>query len=91
MRASSVAPPVMPHSTLMRVNCLACHGPNGYRGLRTTHPERLNCVQCHAVAAEADQSSPYFTGRPELVLPTVPDMTPRPGAADPATLDPADQ
>ncbi len=71
VRASMVAPPVMPHATMMRVNCLSCHGLNGYRGLRTTHPERLNCVQCHGVAAGFDQTSPFYTGTSNLTLPRV--------------------
>lgn len=90
VRASTVAPPVMPHGTMMRVNCLACHGPNGYRGLRTEHPERLNCVQCHAVAAEADQLSPYFTGIPKLVLPRVFQPVEARGVVDPGVVDQQD-
>lgn len=42
------APPTIPHSTWMRSNCLACHGPAGKAGLRTTHPQRKSCRQCHA-------------------------------------------
>jgi len=41
------APPAMPHSTHMRTRCLSCHGEYGYPGLKTTHPKRVNCVQCH--------------------------------------------
>lgn len=54
-RQSPVAPPVMPHRTWMRQDCRSCHGPNGTPGLRTTHPERRNCVQCHAPSAGLDQ------------------------------------
>lgn len=61
------APPVMPHATMMRTDCLSCHGPDSYPGLRTDHPERLNCVQCHAMAASLDQTSPFFTGNATLV------------------------
>jgi len=42
------APPVMPHSLWMRDTCASCHGPLGPPGLRTTHPERQSCEQCHA-------------------------------------------
>jgi cytochrome c-type protein NapB len=61
------APPVMPHTTLMRSRCTSCHGPESYPGLRTDHPYRLNCTQCHAPAAALDQTSPFFTGTTTLV------------------------
>ncbi len=54
-RASAVAPPVIPHATHMRENCLACHGPSGHAALRSTHPERQSCTQCHAPSAEYNQ------------------------------------
>ena len=65
-RAWDGAPPMIPHSTYMRDNCLACHGPAGLVGLRTTHPERQSCLQCHAPSAELDQSmtasaTPFLT------------------------------
>lgn len=42
------APPTIPHSTLMRANCLACHdGPSARPEIRCTHPDRVNCAQCH--------------------------------------------
>ncbi len=66
------APPVIPHTTLMRTDCLSCHGPNGYAGLRTDHAGRTNCVQCHAVAATLDQASPFFTGNSTMLLPSIP-------------------
>ena len=41
-------PLVIPHSLHMRENCLACHtGPHAVEEIRTTHPERINCLQCH--------------------------------------------
>jgi len=44
-------PPPIPHDLQLRGNCLACHdGPAAVAGLRTTHPERANCRQCHLVA-----------------------------------------
>jgi cytochrome c-type protein NapB len=54
-RAWAQAPPTVPHSTLMRSDCLSCHGPQGLFGLRTPHPERQACVQCHVPGAELDQ------------------------------------
>jgi nitrate reductase (cytochrome), electron transfer subunit len=41
-------PPPIPHSLAMRENCLACHaGPGAVAEIRTPHPERTNCRQCH--------------------------------------------
>ena len=52
-RAWAGAPPVIPHSTWMREACMSCHGPNGAAGLRTTHPWRQSCTQCHAARARS--------------------------------------
>ncbi len=54
-RAWPGAPPTIPHATLLRSECLACHGPGGRAGLRSSHPERASCLQCHATDAERDQ------------------------------------
>src|SRR5262245_22060192 len=54
-------PPAIPHSLEMRENCRACHvGPGAVDELRTTHPEREPCQQCHKLAEskEASASSP---------------------------------
>lgn len=48
LRAWEGAPPTIPHTTWMRENCAACHGLTGHPGIRTTHPERISCNQCHA-------------------------------------------
>lgn len=53
-RATPGAPPVMPHGLLMRDNCVSCHGPSAGSGPATTHPERANCLQCHALDAQLD-------------------------------------
>ena len=45
------APPMIPHGTFMRTQCLSCHGEFGYPGLETPHPDRQNCLQCHIVVA----------------------------------------
>lgn len=54
-RAWIGAPPTIPHSTLMRIDCLACHGPTGPLGMRSSHPWRANCLQCHAPSSVLDQ------------------------------------
>jgi cytochrome c-type protein NapB len=59
------APPVIPHSTLMRSNCMACHGPDGDQGIRTPHPWQVSCLQCHAPSAKLDQRP--HTEQPELI------------------------
>ncbi|MFN0058491.1 MAG: nitrate reductase cytochrome c-type subunit [Planctomycetota bacterium] len=53
-RAWPGAPPMIPHSLQMRSECLSCHGPTGRLGLRTTHPWRQSCLQCHALPAAFD-------------------------------------
>ncbi len=41
-------PPPIPHSLQLRGSCLSCHaGPSAPIEIRTTHPERINCRQCH--------------------------------------------
>lgn len=49
-------PPPIPHSLQFRENCLTCHsGPSAVAEIRTKHPERVNCRQCHvALDPEAD-------------------------------------
>ncbi|MFG0315693.1 MAG: cytochrome c3 family protein, partial [Planctomycetota bacterium JB042] len=54
-RAYPGAPPVLPHTTWMRSDCLSCHGPAGDFPMRTSHPERASCLQCHAPSASLDQ------------------------------------
>ncbi|WP_194767801.1 nitrate reductase cytochrome c-type subunit [Tamlana sp. I1] len=42
------SPPMIPHQIQMRENCLSCHaGPAAPKEIRVTHPERVNCRQCH--------------------------------------------
>jgi cytochrome c-type protein NapB len=42
------APPLMPHPKFMREDCLVCHADSSRTEItQTTHPERLNCTQCH--------------------------------------------
>jgi nitrate reductase (cytochrome), electron transfer subunit len=50
-RAMNGSPPAIPHTLELRGNCLACHaGPSTVAEIRTTHPERANCRQCHVPA-----------------------------------------
>ena len=47
-RAYPQAPPTIPHRLFMREDCAACHcAPTARPEVRCTHPERLNCRQCH--------------------------------------------
>ncbi|WGH76766.1 multiheme c-type cytochrome [Tenacibaculum tangerinum] len=48
------SPPVIPHHIQLRENCLACHaGPSAPKEIRVTHPERVNCRQCHVLNTKA--------------------------------------
>jgi cytochrome c-type protein NapB len=43
-------PPPIPHDLQYRTNCLTCHaGPAAVAEIRTKHPERADCRQCHVV------------------------------------------
>jgi nitrate reductase (cytochrome), electron transfer subunit len=57
-RAWPGAPPMIPHTTWMRERCDSCHGARGAFGLRTPHPWRQACTQCHAPSAWLDQRAP---------------------------------
>lgn len=47
-RATPGAPPTIPHPLQLREACLTCHdGPGARAEIRTTHPERTRCRQCH--------------------------------------------
>ena len=42
------SPPIIPHGLDMRSNCLSCHGgASAPKEIRVSHPERINCRQCH--------------------------------------------
>ncbi len=42
------SPPPIPHGFQMRENCNACHGgPAAVKEIASSHPERINCRQCH--------------------------------------------
>jgi len=64
------APPTIPHSLLMRENCVACHaGPAAREEIRTSHPERTRCRQCHVPVTTREvfnhESVPGGEGREE--------------------------
>jgi cytochrome c-type protein NapB len=46
-RAYAGAPPTIPHALPTRRECLGCHGEYGGSPIRTPHPDRVNCRQCH--------------------------------------------
>jgi cytochrome c-type protein NapB len=47
------APPPIPHDLASRGNCLACHmGPGAVAEIRTSHPERADCRECHLTAGD---------------------------------------
>lgn len=53
-RAWLGAPPQMPHRSFMRERCVSCHGVWA-DGLKSTHPYRQSCNQCHAPPSTSDQ------------------------------------
>lgn len=67
-------PPPIPHTLELRGNCLSCHSaPAGVKEIRTAHPERANCRQCHVETTGAmdefvrpQQTSPRRDGRAPL-------------------------
>ncbi|MBX3743797.1 MAG: hypothetical protein KF833_00670 [Verrucomicrobiae bacterium] len=60
-RAWPEAPPTIPHPTRMREDCMSCHGPFGAFALRTPHPERQACTQCHVPDAGLE-AYPFLLG-----------------------------
>ena len=52
-RAWEGAPPTIPHGTFLRERCLACHGPTGPDPIRSSHPWRQSCAQCHVPSLES--------------------------------------
>ena len=54
-RNNPVAPPTIPHRLFLRENCLSCHDSKNPRlGMRTPHPQRSQCVQCHVPEMDAE-------------------------------------
>ena len=56
-RAYPGAPPSVPHAIWMRGDCNGCHGPQGRAALRTPHPGRQSCLQCHPATGAPSQAS----------------------------------
>ena len=72
-RAAASGPPPIPHSLEFRGNCLSCHAaPAAVAEIRTTHPERADCKQCHLPGSE---------DAGEFVRPARADGIPRRGAS----------
>lgn len=64
--APGLQPPSIPHELQFRGNCLACHGgPAAVAAIRTSHPERASCRQCHT--ALEPEASIFVRPDPELV------------------------
>jgi cytochrome c-type protein NapB len=58
-RLNALAPPTIPHKTFMRENCAACHsGPAAREEIRTPHPERIRCRQCHVAVTTHSRFAP---------------------------------
>jgi cytochrome c-type protein NapB len=56
------SPPMIPHQIQMRENCLSCHaGPAAPKEIRVTHPERINCRQCHVPSDKTVTHIEVFT------------------------------
>jgi nitrate reductase (cytochrome), electron transfer subunit len=52
------APPPIPHTLQLRENCSSCHvGPGAVHEIRTKHPERIGCLQCHVPAQSTQEFS----------------------------------
>jgi nitrate reductase (cytochrome), electron transfer subunit len=53
--ALPAGPPPIPHTLQLRENCVACHGgPGAVAEIRSPHPERANCRQCHVPVNTGD-------------------------------------
>jgi cytochrome c-type protein NapB len=63
-RLNPISPPTIPHQIFMRENCLACHsGPAAREEIRTAHPDRVRCRQCHlAVTIRSEFKSELGAG-----------------------------
>ena len=61
-RALITSPPVIPHQIQLRENCLSCHaGPSAPKEIRTSHPDRINCRQCHVINDKEIKDIGVFT------------------------------
>jgi cytochrome c-type protein NapB len=47
-KTQPASPPTIPHRVFLREKCLTCHNPKHPNlQMRSPHPERSNCMQCH--------------------------------------------
>lgn len=61
-KALESSPPFIPHTLQLRENCLACHaGPSAPKEIRVSHPERVNCRQCHVSQNQLPDDFGTFT------------------------------
>jgi cytochrome c-type protein NapB len=68
-RARDRAPMPIPHDLDFREGCVACHaGPAAVAEIRTAHPERTACRQCH-VAVDPG-GTPFSRPGPDVALAT---------------------
>lgn len=69
VQALMTSPTVMPHGLANRENCLSCHaGPAAPKEIRVSHPERINCRQCHVPNdVEFDIDDPIFSRNASLM------------------------
>lgn len=59
--ALPMGPPRVPHDFQNKSNCRACHtGPSAVKELRTSHPERIHCRQCHVPSSIKPNESEVF-------------------------------
>ena len=64
-RLNPLSPPTLPHKSFMRENCVACHsGPAAREELRTDHPERVRCRQCHVPVTTRASFEPPLVHQP---------------------------
>jgi cytochrome c-type protein NapB len=66
LRQNPYSPLLIPHPLTLRENCLGCHGPKAVAWLRTSHPERTRCNQCHVPASDGWPAPRAYETRREL-------------------------
>jgi cytochrome c-type protein NapB len=87
-RAYPAAPPTIPHSTWMRTDCMSCHRPGRVSAIRTSHPDRQSCTQCHAPSADLENRRVPDIGVP-IQFPIGEAQPAAPSAPPPPTAAPA--
>lgn len=66
------SPPMIPHTLMMRENCMSCHAGAGARkDIRVSHANRVNCRQCHVPnTAKLEGVEQEFTRKPSKTTKT---------------------